>query len=57
MIKKYEHVAKESGSMLFPEIGVESAPADLIAWSLAKQNRTAFGAKTGETVMSVHRMK
>ncbi|KUI59820.1 hypothetical protein VP1G_07044 [Cytospora mali] len=54
MIKKYEHVAKQSGSMLFPEIGVESAPADLVAWSLAKQNRTEFGAKTGETVMSVH---
>lgn len=56
MIKKYEHVAKESGSMLFPEIGVESAPADLVAWSLAKHNRVAFGAKTGETVMSVHRI-
>lgn len=53
MIKKYEHVAKESGSMLFPEIGIESAPADLVAWSLAKQNRLDLGAKTGETVLAV----
>lgn len=53
MIKKYEQAAKTSGSMLFPEIGVESAPADLVSWSLAKHNRT-LGSKTGEVVMSVH---
>ncbi|KAK7730855.1 hypothetical protein SLS53_008933 [Cytospora paraplurivora] len=56
MIKKYEHVAKQSGSMLFPEIGIESAPADLVAWSLAKQNRIEFGAKTAETIISVHKI-
>ena len=53
MIKKYEDVAKQSGSMLFPEIGVDSAPPDLVAWLLAKQNRLGSGAKTGETVLSV----
>lgn len=58
MIKKYESTAKKSGSMLFPEIGVESAPAELLAWSLAKHNRVHFGgAKTGEVVMSVHKLK
>lgn len=57
MIKKYEHVAKQSGSMMFPEIGIESAPADLVAWSLAKQNRIEFGAKTAETIISVHKIK
>lgn len=57
MIKKYESAAKQSGSMLFPEIGVESAPAELVAWSVAKHNRVNFGAKTGEVVMSVHRLK
>lgn len=57
MIKKYEETAKRSGSMLFPEIGVESAPADLVTCSLAKHNRTQFGAKTGEVVMSIHDLK
>lgn len=57
MIKKYEAVAKQTGSMLFPEIGVESAPADIVAWSLAKHNRTQLDSKTGEVVMSVHKLK
>lgn len=57
MIKKYEAVAKKSGSMLFPEIGIESAPADLVTWSLTKHNRTHLDAKTGEVVLSVHKLK
>lgn len=56
MIKKYETVAKQTGSMLFPEIGVESSPADLLAWSVAKYNREQFDAKTGEVVMCVYRL-
>lgn len=57
MIKRYEKVAKQTGSMLFPEIGVESAPADLAVWSLAKHNRIEFAAKTREVVLSCHRLK
>lgn len=57
MINKYEGVAKQSGSMLFPEIGIESAPADIVTWSLAKHNRTHLDAKTGEVVMSVQKLK
>ncbi|CAN8096767.1 unnamed protein product [Discula destructiva] len=54
MIKKYEQAAKQSGSMLIPEIGIESAPADLITFSLAKHNRAHLNADTGEVVLSVH---
>lgn len=57
MINKYESVAKQSGSMLFPQIGIESAPADIVAWALSKHNRTQLDAKTGEVVMSVHKLK
>lgn len=57
MIKKYEKVAKQTGSMLIPEIGVESAPADLIVWSLAKHNRVELAAKTREVILSCHRLK
>ncbi|KAJ4392169.1 hypothetical protein N0V93_005792 [Gnomoniopsis smithogilvyi] len=56
MIHKYENVAKQSGSMLFPQIGIESAPADIVAWSLSKHNRTQLDAKTGEVVMSVQKL-
>lgn len=57
MIKKYEKVAKQTGSMLFPETGVESAPADLSVWFLAKHNRTEFAAKTREVILSCHKLK
>lgn len=57
MIKKYEDVAKKSGSMLFPQLGLESSPADLITWSLAKYNRDEFKAKTRSVVVSVHRLE
>lgn len=58
MIKKYESTAKGSGAMLFPQIGVDSSPADLMAWALAKHNRVHFGgAKTDEVVVSVHKLK
>ncbi|PSR94426.1 Saccharopine dehydrogenase-domain-containing protein [Coniella lustricola] len=57
MIKKYESVAKKTGSMLFPQTGVESAPADLLTWALAKQIRQKFeGAKTAEAIVSIHRL-
>lgn len=57
MIKKYEKVAKVNGSLMFPQIGIESAPPDLITWSLAKQIRTELSAKTGDVVLSIHRLK
>ncbi|KAG8165503.1 hypothetical protein KVR01_004055 [Diaporthe batatas] len=56
MIKKYDKVAKQTGSMLFPASGVESAPADLSVWALAKHNRTEFAAKTREVVLSCHKL-
>lgn len=56
MISKYENVAKQTGSMLFPQIGVESSPADLMAWSAAKHNREHFSSETGQVVMCVHRL-
>lgn len=57
MINKYESTAKKSGSILIPEIGVESAPAELVTWSLAKHNRVHFSAQTGEVVMAVHNLR
>ncbi|OLN83710.1 Saccharopine dehydrogenase-like oxidoreductase, partial [Colletotrichum chlorophyti] len=56
MIGKYEGVAKESGAMMFPQIGIESAPPDLVTWTLAKEIRENLSAKTGAVTVSVHHL-
>ncbi|KAM0562284.1 hypothetical protein ACHAPJ_002732 [Fusarium lateritium] len=54
MIKKYEATAKKTGAILIPQAGVESAPADLSTWALAKAIRTELGFPTKEVTISVH---
>lgn len=55
MIAKYSDAARTSGALMFPQIGVESAPSDLVTWSLARQTRAAFGPSAGvrDVVVSV----
>lgn len=57
MIKKYENTAKKSGSIMIPQMGIDSAPSDLVTWSLVDMIRKRFSAPTGEVVLSVHDMK
>lgn len=57
MIKKYEKTAKDSGAIMIPQIGVESAPADLMTWKLVDMIRKKFSAPTAEVVVSVHEAK
>lgn len=57
MITKYEDAAKASGAMMFPEIGVESAPPDLLTWSMAKTIREQLSAQTGDVTVSVHALE
>jgi short subunit dehydrogenase-like uncharacterized protein len=57
MIKKYESTARSSGAILLPQIGLESAPSDLLTWLLAKALREKLSAKTGEVTISVHKMR
>lgn len=57
MIKKYEKTAKASGAILFPQTGVESAPADLTTWALAKAIRTELGAPTKDVKLSIHNIR
>ncbi|KAK2045638.1 saccharopine dehydrogenase [Colletotrichum somersetense] len=56
MINKYESVARETGAMMFPQIGIESAPPDLVTWVLAKQVRENLSAKTGAVTVSIHHL-
>lgn len=57
MIKKYEGLAQETGAMMFPQIGIESAPPDLVTWVLAKQVRERLSAQTGAVTVSIHQLE
>lgn len=57
MIKKYENVAKASGAIMIPQIGVDSAPADLMTWCLVEMIQKKLSAPTAEVVVSVHDLK
>lgn len=52
MIKKYERSAKASGAIMIPQIGVDSAPADMVTWSLVDLIREKFSVPTAEVVLS-----
>ncbi|KAF5020756.1 hypothetical protein F66182_7216 [Fusarium sp. NRRL 66182] len=56
MIKKYEATAKKTGAILIPQAGIESAPADLGTWALAKAIRTELGSRTKDVTISLHNM-
>lgn len=57
MIKKYEKTAKESGAILIPQIGLESAPADLCTWALATTLRKQMNVKTRDVTISIHNIR
>lgn len=57
MIKKYEDVAKNSGAIMVPQIGVESAPSDLTTWLLAEHVRDELDADTKEVTIAIHKLK
>ncbi|KAF4996540.1 hypothetical protein FDECE_12392 [Fusarium decemcellulare] len=56
MIKKYDAIAKKTGAILVPQAGIESAPADLGTWALAKAIRTELGTPTKNVTISLHKI-
>jgi short subunit dehydrogenase-like uncharacterized protein len=57
MIKKYETAAQTSGALMFPQIGIESAPPDICTWAMATRIRSELGADTGPVTISIHKLK
>ena len=57
MLKKHEAAAQASGALMFPQIGIESAPPDLVTWSLAAFNRATFSLPTRDVTVSLHTVK
>ncbi|EFY98765.1 saccharopine dehydrogenase [Metarhizium robertsii ARSEF 23] len=56
MIKKYESTAKNSGAIMIPQSGIESAPPDLISWAMAQHVRTELDAPTKDVVVTIHKL-
>ena len=57
MIEKYDSMARANGAIIIPEIGFESAPSDMMAWSLANFFRKEYSLPTREVVGTVHVIK
>lgn len=57
MIQKYESTAKSTGACMFPQCGIESAPSDLVTYSMASLIRSKLSAQTGDVVVDIHELQ
>jgi short subunit dehydrogenase-like uncharacterized protein len=57
IILKYEETAKKTGAIIIPEIGVESAPSDLVAYVATRLVRKVWDCGVMDIVASVHELK
>ena len=57
MIQKYESTAKLTGACMFPQCGVESAPSDLLTYSMASLIRSELSASTSDVVVDIHELQ
>ncbi|GAB0132658.1 hypothetical protein EsDP_00001087 [Epichloe bromicola] len=56
MIKKYEATAMKTGAIMLPQTGIESAPPDLVTWSMAQHLRKDLKATTKDAVVTIHKL-
>ncbi|MCJ1337410.1 hypothetical protein MMC09_002692 [Bachmanniomyces sp. S44760] len=57
MIQKYHALAKTNLAIIIPEIGLESSPADLLAWSIVDMIRKNTSTGTREVTATLHDIK
>ncbi|KAL8737848.1 MAG: hypothetical protein Q9181_001290 [Wetmoreana brouardii] len=57
IIQKYHATAKANNAIIIPEVGLESSPSDLLAWTLARTIADEFSVGTKEVIASVHEFK
>ena len=57
IIEKYHETAKINHAVIIPEIGIESAPSDLLAFALVTLIREKLSVGTKEVIVSVHDLK
>ena len=57
MITKYHETAKANHAIIIPEIAVESAPSDILAFALTQLIRKELSVGTREVVACMHELK
>ncbi|KAK5108782.1 hypothetical protein LTR62_007842 [Meristemomyces frigidus] len=57
LIQKYHSQAQKTGAIIIPQNGIESAPTDLICWSLVSHMRQTLGVGCREIVQTCYDMK
>lgn len=55
IIQRYHSVAVSTGAIIIPQMGIESAPADLLSWSLVSCIQANLHVPTREVVLSMHK--
>jgi short subunit dehydrogenase-like uncharacterized protein len=57
MIAKYDALAKQNKSIVIPECGLDSVPADMMAYVLAREVRKRYNAACERVIMTLYNMK
>tara|TARA_R110002003_G_scaffold116_28_gene10312 strand:- start:10145 stop:11257 length:1113 start_codon:yes stop_codon:yes gene_type:complete len=57
MIAKYDALAKQNRSIIIPECGLDSVPADIMAYVLAREVRKRFNAACERVIMTLYDAK
>ncbi|KAJ5178480.1 Saccharopine dehydrogenase / Homospermidine synthase [Penicillium coprophilum] len=57
IIEKYHETAKVNGAIMIPCSGVESVPADILAWALVKRVREDLSSPTRQIDSTIKEMK
>lgn len=57
MIAKYDGLAKQNKSIIIPECGLDSVPADIMAYVLAREVRKRFNAACERVIMTLYDAK
>ncbi|PNS15265.1 hypothetical protein CAC42_8266 [Sphaceloma murrayae] len=57
MIEKYHEKAKANHAIIIPQIGVDSAPADLLTFSLVSYIQRTLETTTKSVIFTLHRLK
>ncbi|KAL4936456.1 hypothetical protein BDV06DRAFT_205011 [Aspergillus oleicola] len=56
-IDEYHETAKSNGAVIIHCVGIESAPADMLAWALVKEVREKFSCQTKEITSAIYEIK
>ncbi|GJP87192.1 saccharopine dehydrogenase [Aspergillus niger] len=57
IISEYHETAKANGAVIIPCVGIESAPADLLAWATVKRVREDLSCHTRSITGDIHEIK